>query len=273
MKTALPLLLGLVLAGGAGRAGAPPPPVWSDEFNQADGAAPDPTKWSYDVGGDGWGNGELEVYTDSRDNSRIVSDPDATDGKALAIRAVRSPGGGYTSARLKTEGKFTLRYGRVEVRMKLPRGKGIWPACWMLGDNLGTAGWPACGEIDIMENLGHRPGVIYGTLHGPGYSGAHGLQRSFALPAGGAFSDGYHVFAVEKTPQEIRWSVDGQVYHACTPAALPARARWVFNDQPFFLLLNLAVGGYWPGNPDATTVFPQTLSVDYVRVFAASPGS
>jgi len=273
MKSAFYFLTGLGLAVTGHQAIAAPAPVWSDEFDQTVGSAPDPAKWSHDLGGGGWGNRELEVYTDSRENSRVVADPEATDGRALAICAVRAPGGGYTSARLKTRGRFAMTYGRVEVRMKLPRGQGIWPACWMLGDDFGAVDWPACGEIDIMENLGHRPGRIYGTLHGPGYAGRNPIQRAYSLPDGSAFADGYHVFAVERLPDEIRWSVDDHVFHVCTPAVLPANTKWIFNDRPFFLLLNLAVGGLWPGNPDATTVFPQTFYIDYVRVFALRPGA
>jgi beta-glucanase (GH16 family) len=143
--------------------------VWQDEFNQPVGTGPDPAKWSYDLGDNGWGNRELEAYTNSRENSFVVADPDDTDGKALVIRAVKSAAGTYTSARLKTHGKFATGYGRIEARLKLPRGQGIWPAFWMLADDIGQVPWPACGEIDIMEVIGHKPGTLYGTLHGPGY--------------------------------------------------------------------------------------------------------
>ena len=241
--------------------------VWSDEFNDPAGTAPDPAKWTYDLGGGGWGNQELEIYTNDPKNVSVVADPDATDGRALAITAVQAAGV-YTSARLKTQGLFAAIYGRVEARLKLPRGQGLWPAFWMLGNNFGTVGWPACGEIDIMENLGQDPTRIYGTLHGPGYSGSQGLQGSYTLPDGQIFSDGYHTFAVDWSPGLIEWSVDGHVYHTSTPATIPAGTQWVFNNAPFFLILNLAVGGAWPGNPDATTTFPQTLYVDYVRVYA-----
>jgi beta-glucanase (GH16 family) len=268
MKSLFCRLVGLGLAATVHLAAATPPLVWSDEFDQAEGTAPDPSKWNYDLGGGGWGNQELEVYTDARENSAIAADPDATDGKALAIRAVRTAAGGYTSARLKTQGLFTTTYGRVEARLKLPHGQGLWPAFWMLGNNIGVVGWPTCGEIDIMENLGQDPTRIYGTLHGPGYSGSQGLQGSYTLPGGQLFSDGYHVFAVDWSPGLIEWSVDGHVYHTRTPAMIPAGTQWVFNNAPFFLIMNFAVGGAWPGNPDATTSFPQTLYVDYVRVYA-----
>ena len=270
MRSGLCILVGLVLA--ATLRAAPPAPIWSDEFNQPVGSAPDPAKWAFDLGGGGWGNRELEVYTDARENSRIVADPDATDGRALAICAVRTGAGGYTSARLKTLGRFTLAGGRIEARIRLPRGQGIWPAFWLLGCDLEKVDWPACGEIDILELLGHRPGTVYGTLHGPGYSGAHPLQARYTLPDGASFADAYHVFVLDWAPDRITWSVDGHIFHVCTPADLPAGTRWVFRDRPFYLLVNLAVGGNWPHNPDATTQFPQTLLVDYVRVFAPAPG-
>jgi beta-glucanase (GH16 family) len=242
-------------------------PIWQDEFNQPVGSGPDPAKWVHDIGDNGWGNHELERYTDSRENSEVVDDPDATDGRALVIRAVRTAAGGYTSARIKTQGKFATGYGRIEARLKLPRGQGIWPAFWMLGDNINQVPWPACGEIDIMELIGHQPGTLYGTLHGPGYSGKHGISKSIVLPGGAVFGDAYHVFGVDWTPGKIEWLLDGQVYRTLTPADLPAGAKWVFDDSPFYLLLNFAVGGLWPGYPDATTQFPQEFRIDYVRVY------
>jgi beta-glucanase (GH16 family) len=139
----------------------------------------------------------------------------------------------------------------------------------MLGNDIGTAGWPACGEIDIMENIGREPSAVHGTLHGPGYSGAGGLGAAYNLPAGQRFADEYHLYAVEWEPEAIRWKVDGRLHRTWTPADLPAGKKWVF-DHPFFLLLNVAVGGYWPGNPDATTAFPQQMHVDYVRVYERS---
>jgi len=243
------------------------PVVWQDDFNQLVGTGPDPSKWVHDLGSSGWGNEELQTYTDARENSRIVSDADATHGRALALRAVRTPTGGYTSARLKTHGKFAATHGRIEARLKLPQGQGIWPAFWMLGDNIDTVPWPACGEIDIVELIGHQPGTLYGTLHGPGYSGSHGLTKSTVLPDGAAFAGAYHVFAVDWRPGRIDWRLDGKIYHTVTPADLPSGAKWVFADAPFFLLLNLAVGGKWPGYPDATTQLPQEYRIDYVRVY------
>jgi beta-glucanase (GH16 family) len=243
-------------------------PVWRDEFNQAVGTGPDLTKWAHDLGDNGWGNKELQTYTDSRENSFIVADPDAEDGKALVLKAVRTAAGGYTSARLKTHGKFATGYGRIEARLKLPKGQGIWPAFWMLADNIGQVPWPGCGEIDIVELIGHLPGTLHGTLHGPGYSGPKGPSKSTVLPGDAISADAYHVFAVDWKPGRIDWLLDGKIFHTMTPADLPAGTKWVFDDTKHFLLLNLAVGGVWPGYPDATTQFPVEYRIDYVRVYA-----
>ncbi len=189
----------------------------------------------------------------------------------------------YTSARLKTLGKFSQTYGRFEARIKIPRGQGIWPAFWMLGDDIdkpasNKSGWPDCGEIDIMENIGKEPALVHGTIHGPGYSGEHGIGAPYALPGdrpgNSSFADDFHIFAVEWEPNTIRFYVDDHLYATRTPADLPEGAKWVY-DHPFFILLNVAVGGDWPGNPDATSVFPQTMLVDYVRVYepANSPAA
>jgi beta-glucanase (GH16 family) len=233
--------------------------IWSDEFNGAAGSPPDPAKWVYDLGGNGWGNHELEVYTDNRANSYL-------DGEGhLAIQAVQAAPGKFTSARLKTQGKFAFEYGRAEARIRIPYGQGIWPAFWMLGTDTRRKGWPACGEIDIMENIGREPDTVHGTIHGPGYSGAHSIGKPFQIAAG-RFADDYHIYAVEWTPERIDFLVDGQTYYTVTPASLPAGTKWVY-DHPFFLILNVAVGGQWPHNPDETSVFPQTMLVDYVRVY------
>jgi beta-glucanase (GH16 family) len=242
-------------------------PVWQDEFAQPVGSAPDPRKWVHDLGCNGWGNAELQKYTALPENVRIVADAAATGGRALQITALALPEGGFSSARLNTQGKFSILHGRIETRLRLPQGQGIWPAFWMLGDGFGTVPWPDCGEIDIMEMVGHQPGTLYGTLHGPGYSGAHGISLSTMLPAGTVFADAYHVFAVDWRPGRIDWLLDGQVFHTLTAADLPKGTKWVFDDTSFFLLINLAVGGKWPGYPDATTRFPQEYRIDYVRVY------
>jgi beta-glucanase (GH16 family) len=248
------------------------PPAWQDEFNQTTNSGPSTSAWSYDLGGNGWGNAELETYTDSRDNSFIADDADATDGKVLVIRAVKTTQGGYTSARIKSIGKFATQYGRIEARLKLPRGQGLWPAFWMLGENISTVGWPECGETDIMEVLGHQSGILYGTLHGPGSGGAYQHGSSITLPNGGSFADAYHVFAIEWSPGQIDWWLDDTKYFSVKKTDLVAGERWVL-DGPFHILLNFAVGGNWPGNPSGTTVFPAELRIDYVRYYARLPRS
>jgi beta-glucanase (GH16 family) len=241
---------------------------WGDEFDGAAGAGVDRSRWTFDVGGGGWGNEELESYTDRPRNASLDGNGD------LVILAERERYAGpdgkardYTSARLKTQGLFAQSYGRFEARMKIPYGHGLWPAFWMLGADVETAGWPSCGEIDIMENIGKEPAVVHGTLHGPGYSGAGGPGAPYALPGGARVADDFHVFAVEWEPDAVRWYVDGTLYETRTPADIPAGTKWVF-DHPFFIILNVAVGGSWPGAPDATTVFPQRMLVDYVRVYS-----
>ncbi len=245
--------------------------VWSDEFDGPSGALVDAGKWVFEVGGNGWGNQELEYYTDRPRNASLNGEG------ALAVQALRETYAGpdgvtreYTSARLKTQGKFEQAYGRFEARLKVPRGQGLWPAFWMLGNDIGASGWPLCGEIDVMENIGREPSTVHGTIHGPGYSGASGIGAPFILSGGASVADDFHVFAVEWEPAAIRFYVDASLYATRTPADLPAGQRWVF-DHPFFLLLNVAVGGSWPGSPDATTVFPQTMLVDYVRVYRRQP--
>ncbi len=242
--------------------------TWSDEFNGPAGSTVDGTKWGFDTGGGGWGNNELRYYTSSTGNA-------STDGaghlvvtaKQNTSRKLRCWYGQckYTSARILTKGKFQQAYGRFEARIKIPYGQGIWPAFWMLGSNIDAVGWPTCGEIDIMENIGREPSIVHGTLHAPGYSGAGGVRAPYNLSSG-AFSDDYHVYAVEWDANQIRWYVDGNLYQTRTQADIPAGSNWVF-DHPFFIILNVAVGGYWPGNPDSTTVFPQKMYVDYVRVY------
>jgi beta-glucanase (GH16 family) len=240
--------------------------VWSDEFNASDGSLPDAGKWTFATGGNGWGNHELEYYTERAANAH-------QQNGNLVITAARESFTGsdgvtreFTSARLKTSGKFSQTYGRFEARMKLPSGQGLWPAFWLLGDDISQVGWPKCGEIDIMELVGSAPSTVLGTIHGPGYSGKAGPSSKYTLP-NGRFSDGFHVFAVEWEPDVIRFFVDDTLYATRTPADLPAGARWVF-DKPFFIILNVAVGGDLPGPPDSTTVFPQTMLVDYVRVYS-----
>jgi len=260
-------------AAGTGEAGAPAQSAnanwvltWSDEFDAPDGSAPDPKKWTAETGGGGWGNNELEYYTARRTNSRVEKGNLVIDALQEKFTGPDGVSREYTSARLKTERLFTQKYGKFEARIRIPKGQGMWPAFWMLGDDIPAVGWPACGEIDIMENIGSEPATVHGTIHGPGYSGGKSLGAPYAVSSGNV-ADDFHVFGVEWEPKEIRFYVDGQLYETRTPGDLPAGARWVF-DHPFFVILNVAVGGGWPGSPDASTKFPQEMLVDYVRVYS-----
>lgn len=230
--------------------------IWHDEFG---GSEIDDEYWTHEVGGHGWGNGESQYYTDDPQNAHVA------DGM-LVIQAQEENMRGklFTSARLSTQGKVEPQYGRIEARMKLPTGQGIWPAFWTLGANIDSVGWPYSGEIDIMENIGSEPSTIHGTVHGPRYSGGDGVSASKRLPGGERYTDDFHVFAIEWEAEEIRWYLDGEMYSKLTPAAVPG--EWVF-DHPFYIIINLAVGGAWPGYPDETTTFPQQLVVDYIRIY------
>ena len=252
--------------------------VWSDEFNAAAGTLPDPKNWNYDLGNNGgWGNGEAEVYTNSANNV-------FQDGKGnLVIRAIRDSSGNFTSARLQTGGPgastqtadLKWQYGRVEARIKLPFGQGVWPAFWMLGEDIGTVSWPECGEVDIMENFGtfnNNVSTNNGTAHGPGYSGGSGIGAPYTLPFGEKVADDFHIYALEWSANSVEWFVDGASYHKITPASIPSGQKWVFNS-PFFLLLNQAIGGSntFLGTPDPNKPFPsQDMLVDYVRVYQAA---
>jgi beta-glucanase (GH16 family) len=240
--------------------------TWDDEFDGQRGSSPDKSHWVAETGGNSWGNQELQYYTPRRENLR------QQDGH-LVMEAAKEEFTGsdgvkrhYTSARIMTQGRFSQTYGRFEARIKIPFGQGMWPAFWLLGDDFSKVGWPACGEIDIMENSGAQRSTIHSSLHGPGYADTEAITSSYTLPKGG-FSDDFHVFAVEWAPEVIRFYVDDQLYGTRTPADLPKGSRWVF-DHPFFLVLNLAVGGNFPGRPDSSTVFPQRMLVDYVRVYS-----
>jgi beta-glucanase (GH16 family) len=234
---------------------------WNDEFDGALGDKPDSTKWGYDLGGDGWGNNELEYYTDRPENA-------ATDGQGHLLITLKSEtymNRSYTSARLLTLGKFSQTYGRFEARIKVPTGQGVWPAFWMLGADIKTNTWPGCGEIDIMEVAGGKPRVNHGSLHGPGYSGGSPLTGTFTLPSG-ALSDDFHLYAAEWETNVVRFYVDESLYETRKDTDVPGGGTWVY-DHPFFMILNVAVGGSFGGVPDATTMLPQTMTVDYVRVY------
>lgn len=256
--------------------------VWSDEFDGKAGAAPDASKWTYDLGDDGFGNQELEDYC-APGSAKAPCDPAvpnaALDGKGrLVIQAVKTPSGKWTSARLKTLGLAKFEFGRIEARMRLPVGPGLWPAFWALGTDISSAGWPACGEIDMMENVpkdvpnGLGPETVKGTIHGPGYSGTKGLDTNFKFPGGGRVDDEFHTYGAVWSKGRVAFYVDDwtKPYAVKTPKDLPKGAKWVF-DKPFFLLMNLAVGGSWPHDPTDATPNPARMIVDYVRVYRRAP--
>jgi beta-glucanase (GH16 family) len=253
------------------------PLVWSDEFNGAAGTPPNPSIWNHEVGdgsangNTGWGNNELEYYTDSTDNA-------ALDGQGnLQIVARKAPSSltcyygpcQYTSARLTTQNKMQFMYGRIEARIRIPQGAGMWPAFWGLGTNIGRVGWPTSGEIDIMENVGRQPGLLYATIHGPGYSGANGFGGTYQ--ASGDLSSVFHVYAIDWRPGHVDWLIDGVKYFSAA-AKNVAPNQWVY-DHPFFLLLNVAVGGNFGQAVGPDTVFPQSMLVDYVRVYGVTDTS
>jgi beta-glucanase (GH16 family) len=240
--------------------------TWSDEFNGPTGSSPDATKWMVESGGHGWGNRELQYYTPRRENVRLENGNLVVDALQEAFTGAEGVKRDYTSGRLKTQGRFSQRYGRFEARIQIPYGQGVWPAFWLLGDDFPTVGWPRCGEIDIMENIGSERSTVHGTLHGPGYFGGEAVTSAYTLQQG-RFSDSFHVFAAEWEPQVIRFYADDVLYATRTPTDLPKGGLWVF-DHPFFVVLDFAVGGNFPGNPDKSTVFPQRMLVDYVRVYS-----
>ena len=235
--------------------------LWNDEF---DGKSIDLTNWTYDLGGGGWGNGEMQVYTDTPENARVERGLLIIEGRK---ETNESGGSQFTSARLKTQGLQTFQYGRIEARIKVPAGKGLWPAFWMLGENFPVVGWPDCGEIDIMEYVGREPDLIIGTMHGPGYSGALGLSKwnrqSYNI------ADDFHTYAIEWDADQISWFYDGEKYSTYTRDDVGER-QWVF-DRPFFIILNLAIGGTLGGLVTPETQFPAQYLVDYVRVFSPIP--
>jgi len=232
--------------------------TWSDEFEGDSLSLPDATKWTYDIGTgqDGWGNQELQSYTNNPENVSL-------DGKGnLVLRAIRV-GNTFTSARIKTEGLFSQKYGRFEARLKTPYGPGLWPAFWLLGDNINEVSWPQCGEIDVMELRGQMPNIIAGSIHGPGYSAGNAITKSYALP-NARFDTQYYIFAIEWDENKIDFFVNDFLYHRIEKEDVPG--VWVF-DQAFFMILNVAVGGTYVGFPTSQTPFPQTMIVDYVRVY------
>lgn len=244
--------------------------VWSDEFEQP---SINSAWWTFEKGNNGgWGNNELEYYTDKPSNASIQK-VDGTSSLVITARKEEVRDGGktyqYTSARMVTKDKVTMKPGqKIEIRAKLPQGQGIWPALWLLGDNIDQVPWPACGEIDIMELIGHQPGTVYSTVHGP-VTGGPGVGQGFSLPEGQKFADGFHVFTFEWHPHHLEFLIDGQLFFVAPRNKIEderGASEWVY-DHPYFLILNVAVGGNWPGSPDATTVFPQSMAVDSIRIY------
>lgn len=250
--------------------------TWSDDFEGPAGQLPDPSNWVLETGtgpnNDGWGNAELQYYTDRPENVSL----DGNGHLAITARRENFAGAPYTSARISTQGLFEQAYGRFEARIKMPWGPGIWPAFWMLGSNIETVEWPQCGEIDIMEYRGQEPNIIHGSVHGPGYSGGSPITRSYGFE-NSRFDTDFHVFAIEWGEGFINYYVDDVPYQQITSEDIDnilyqqkttenPRAEWVF-DQPFFILLNVAVGGNYVGFPAPETDFPQTMLVDWVRVY------
>ena len=235
--------------------------VLEDNFDM-DGA-PDTSLWNYDIGTgeNGWGNNELQYYTNRSENVSVQN-----GYLLITARKENFEGSGYTSARLVTQGNFEQVYGRYEARIKLPYGQGIWPAFWLLGADTEGEIWPQIGEIDIMEYRGQDPTVVLGSVHGPGYSAGDAITKSYTLK-NDRFDTGFHIFGIEWGPEYINFYVDDVLYNQITPDDLPG--EWVFND-PFYIILNLAVGGSFVGAPNEETVFPQTMLVDYVRVYKSN---
>jgi len=236
--------------------------VWQDEFSGAAGTKADSTRWVHGIG-TGWGNNQLEYDTDRLQNVSV----DSTGCLAITARSEFYRGQSYTSGRISTKGKFECTYGKIEARIKLPSGQGIWPAFWMIGADEDSVTWPKCGEIDIMELRGQLPNRINGSIHGPGYSGSKAITKPYTL-INDRFDNGFHTFAVEWGTDYLRYYVDDTLYQTITPAAVTG--SWVFN-HPFYIILNLAVGGDYVGAPNASTTFPQTMQVDWVRVYRAAP--
>lgn len=245
------------------------PLAWADEFHGPAGSPADPRTWRPETGGGGWGNSELQYYTSETANAAL----DGMGSLAITVArpdpqlaAARYDGCRYTSARLITKNLRSFRYGLIQAKIKLPAGRGIWPAFWMLGTSIDTAGWPGCGEIDVMENFGTNPAAVHGTIHGPGYSGAGGITASH--DAGSPLAAGFHVYSVCWEPGRIRWYAGQALYHTVTPADLQGHP-WVF-DHDFYLLINVAVGGRFSAAPDASTAFPKAMLIDYIRVYTTT---
>ena len=236
--------------------------MWSDDFDGKAGISPDSTKWTYDIGNSGWGNSELQYYTKRPSNVQLSGDGN------LIITAIKESfsGASYTSARIKTKGLFSQTYGRFEARIKTPTGPGIWPAFWLLGDNIDQVNWPMCGEIDIMEQRGQQSAITYGSIHGPGNFGANAITKGYGLTSG-RFDTDFHIYAVEWGEDYIDFYIDTYLYQRIKTENISGKR--VFNT-PFFMILNVAVGGNYVGYPTSGTPFPQSMYIDYVKVYKHS---
>lgn len=238
--------------------------LWQDEFDGASGTLPDSTHWRFDVGED-WGNAQLEYDTRRPENVSL-------DGRGHLVIMARQEdyqGRHYTSGRINSFKRFDQAYGRFEARIRLPVGSGVWPAFWLLGADFEDVGWPACGEIDILEYRGQEPHTVHASVHGPGYSGGSAVTGRYEVDGPGLHED-FHVYGLEWRPERLVWTLDGEHYRQVTPADLPTGSAWVF-DHPFFIILNVAIGGNFVGPPDESTRFPQTMLVDWVRVYEVQP--
>ncbi|WEK03365.1 MAG: glycoside hydrolase family 16 protein [Candidatus Devosia phytovorans] len=233
--------------------------VWADEFDGTAGSVPTPSFWTHEIGGHGWGNGELQTYTDRSDNAFL-------DGHGNLCVVGRRTGDSFTSARLTSKGLVQFQYGRFETRLKVPAGAGLWSAVWLLGANIDDAPWPACGEIDVVEHVSAKPDRVFGTVHCPEFFQDNGLSGDHV--AAEPFTDGFHVFAIDWAEDRIAWSVDGLPYFEVTRTGL--ESSWVF-DHPFYVMVNLAVGGWLGGDVSEDTRFPATLQIDYIRIYSSQP--
>ncbi|MEQ8948497.1 MAG: glycoside hydrolase family 16 protein [Balneola sp.] len=239
--------------------------IWSDEFDGAAGATLDQSKWNFEIGRgqNGWGNNELQYYTDRTENAAL----DGEGNLVITAREESFEGANYTSSRITTQDKLEITYGRIEARIKTPFGQGLWPAFWLLGTPNGDEIWPQIGEIDVMELRGQQPTKIASTVHGPGYSAGNGISGDYNL-TNSRFDTEFHVFAAEWFTDKIDFYVDGFLHHTVTKEQIEnAGNEWVYND-PFFLILNVAVGGNYVGSPNQATRFPQSMTIDYVRVYS-----
>jgi beta-glucanase (GH16 family) len=249
--------------------------VWADEFSGVGGVVPDAGNWTYEVGGGGWGNGELETYCAPGSGKAPceAARPNAVvkEGMLHVVARRDAVTGQWTSARLISKGLKSFQYGRIEARIKIPEGEGVWPAFWMLGDDIGKVEWPACGELDILENIGKEPGKVHGSVHGTGFTGTT-LGTVTELRSGKKFAGDFHTYGVIWAPGKVQYYVDdpGHPYATFTRADLPQGAVWPFDDGRYFVLLNLAMGGAWPGPPNSATAAQVEMLVDYVRVYESA---